>query len=224
MALPDDPLDERCNTLGRPLPGIEIKITDPETGLEQPAGEVGELCWRGYNRFDGYYKDPDATANAIDNDDWFHTGDLGAVDERGCFVYSGRLKDMLKVGGENVSSLEVEDYLARHPCVNMAQVVGAPDARYTEVPAVYIELKPGVTPPSRGGDDRVLRRPDRVVQGAALRALRRRVADVGDEDPEVRPARPDREGARGRPGSPRRRDRSSARTRPGDLGAGGQAG
>ncbi len=104
LALPDDPLDERVETLGRPLPGIEIKIVDPETGHEQPAGVVGELCWTGYNRFEGYFKDPEATAKAIDADDWFHTGDLGLVDERGCFVYSGRLKDMLKVGGENVSS------------------------------------------------------------------------------------------------------------------------
>jgi fatty-acyl-CoA synthase len=143
LALPDDPLEVRVNTLGTPLPGIEIKIVDPERGEELPHGEIGELCWRGYNRFEGYFKDPEATAKAIDEDDWFHTGDLGAVDDAGCFVYAGRLKDMLKVGGENVSALEVEDYIARHPSVNMAQVVGAPDVRYTEVPAVYIQLKPG---------------------------------------------------------------------------------
>jgi fatty-acyl-CoA synthase len=148
LALPDDPPDVRFNTLGTPLPGMEIKIVDPETGADVGPGEIGELCWRGYNRFEGYFKDPEATAKAIDPDDWFHTGDLGSIDEHDRFVYAGRLKDMLKVGGENVSALEVEDYLARHPAVSIVQVVGAPDARYTEVPAAFVEVKPGVDPPT----------------------------------------------------------------------------
>ena len=142
---PDDPLDVRIGTLGRPLPGMELRIVDPETGEERPTGIVGELCLRGYARFEGYYKDPEQTARAIDADGWFHTGDLGSVDEDGRLRYAGRLKDMLKVGGENVSALEVEGYLAGHDAVQIVQVVGVPDARYTEVPAAFVELRPGTT-------------------------------------------------------------------------------
>jgi fatty-acyl-CoA synthase len=148
LACADDPPDARYATLGTALPGIEIRIVDPETGEVVPETQPGELCWRGYNLFEGYYNDPDATAQAIDADGWFHTGDLGSVDADGRFVYAGRLKDMLKVGGENVSALEVEDYLARHPAVGIAQVVAAPDARYAEVPAAFVELKRGVAPPT----------------------------------------------------------------------------
>jgi fatty-acyl-CoA synthase len=145
LPLPDDPYELRINTLGTPLPGLELKVVDPETGEERPTGTVGELCFRGYSLFEGYYKEPELTAAAIDADGWFHSGDLGQVREDGCLIYAGRLKDMLKVGGENVSALEVEDYLSRHPAVNIVQVVSAPDARYTEVPAAYVELKPGAT-------------------------------------------------------------------------------
>src|SRR5207253_11467814 len=127
------------------LPGLEIRIVDPETGEERPTGEIGELCARGYSRFDAYYKDPEQTAKAIDPEGWFHTGDLASVDEHGRLLYSGRLKDMLKVGGENVASIEIEDYLVRHPAVNIAQVVGAPDARYEEVPAAFVQLAPDAT-------------------------------------------------------------------------------
>jgi fatty-acyl-CoA synthase len=148
LALADDTPEARFATLGTTLPGMELKIVDPETLADVPPGQVGELCWRGYNRFEGYYKDPEATAKAIDPDGWFHTGDLGFLDAEGRLVFAGRLKDMLKVGGENVAAVEVEDYLARHPAVNMAQVVAAPDARYTEVPAAFIELKPGATAPT----------------------------------------------------------------------------
>jgi fatty-acyl-CoA synthase len=148
LALADDTPEARFATLGMTLPGMELKIVDPETLADLQPGQVGELCWRGYNRFEGYYKDPEATAKAIDPDGWFHTGDLGFLDAEGRLVFAGRLKDMLKVGGENVAAVEVEDYLARHPAVNMAQVVAAPDARYTEVPAAFIELKPGATPPT----------------------------------------------------------------------------
>ena len=102
------------HTLGHPLPGIEIKVVDPETGAERPSGEVGELCFRGYSRFEGYYKDPELTASVIDQDGWFHSADLAYLDAQGRVVYAGRLKDMLKVGGENVSALEVEDFIASH--------------------------------------------------------------------------------------------------------------
>jgi fatty-acyl-CoA synthase len=139
----DDDEQTRTDTLGTVVPGNELKVVDPETGEEQPPGAVGELCLRGYAMFEGYYKDPEQTARTIDADGWFHTGDLGALDERGRLTYSGRLKDMLKVGGENVAAIEIEDYLVGHPAVGIVQVVAAPDARYTEVPAAFVQLTPG---------------------------------------------------------------------------------
>jgi fatty-acyl-CoA synthase len=145
LPLPDDPYEVRINTLGTPLDGVEVKIVDPETRLERPVGEVGELSFRGYSRFDGYYKDPEQTAASIDADGWFYTGDLASLDEGGRLIYAGRLKDMLKVGGENVSALEVEDYLAGHPAVDIVQVVAAPDARYDEVAAAFVQLRPGAS-------------------------------------------------------------------------------
>ena len=145
MPLASDSFEARMYTLGHPVPGMELKIIDPETGQERPPGVVGELLFRGYARFEGYYKDEELTRTTIDPEGWFHSGDLGKVDEAGRFVYTGRLKDMLKVGGENVSALEVEDFLATHPAVDIVQVVSAPDARYTEVPAAFVQLKPGAT-------------------------------------------------------------------------------
>ena len=139
----DDDEQTRTDTLGTLVPGMELKIVDPETGEEQAHGVIGELCLRGYAMFEGYYKDPEQTALAVDVEGWFHTGDLGSLDEHGRLAYSGRLKDMLKVGGENVAAIEIEDYLVRHPAVNIVQVVAAPDARYTEVPAAFVQLAPG---------------------------------------------------------------------------------
>jgi fatty-acyl-CoA synthase len=143
LPLPEDSYEVRMHTLGHPLPGIEIKIIDPESGDERPAGEVGELCFRGYSRFEGYHKDPELTASVIDEDGWFHSADLAHVDDEGRLVFAGRLKDMLKVGGENVSALEVEDFISGHDAVDLVQVIGAPDARYGEVPAAFVQLKPG---------------------------------------------------------------------------------
>lgn len=139
----DDSYETRMTTLGRPLRGIEVRILDPETGEERPQGAVGELCFRGYSRFERYHKAPEVTAASIDAEGFFHSGDLASVDPDGRVVYAGRLKDMLKVGGENVSALEVEDYLARHPAVAIVQVVGVPDPKYTEVPAAFVQLRPG---------------------------------------------------------------------------------
>jgi fatty-acyl-CoA synthase len=141
---PDDPIEVRIKTLGSAVPGMEIKIVDRDSGEDLGPGLVGELCLRGYARFEGYYKDPELTATAVDAGGWFHTGDLGSIDESGRLTYGGRLKDMFKVGGENVSALEVEDYLARHPAVQIVQVVGVPDDRYGEVAAAFIELRGGV--------------------------------------------------------------------------------
>jgi len=139
----DDDEQTRTDTLGTVVPGMELKIVDPETGEERRQGETGELYLRGYAMFEGYYKDPEQTAHTVDEDGWFHTGDLGSLDEKGRLTYAGRLKDMLKVGGENVAAIEIEDYLVRHPAVNIVQVVAAPDARYTEVPAAFVQLAPG---------------------------------------------------------------------------------
>jgi fatty-acyl-CoA synthase len=143
LPLPDDPEEVRMATLGPVVPGMEMRIASPETGEECEPGVVGEILFRGYARFEGYYKDPETTAAAIDADGWFHTQDLGAVREDGNLLFSGRLKDMLKVGGENVAAIEIEDYLVRHPAVNIAVVTGVRDARYDEVPAAFVQLAPG---------------------------------------------------------------------------------
>lgn len=145
LALPTDSLETRITTGGHPLPGMEVKIADPESGEILPANSTGEICFRGPNTFQGYYLEPEITADCFDADGYFKTGDLGIMDEDGRVTYRNRIKDMLKVGGENVAAAEVEDYLLGHPSVLIAQVVSAPDARYVEVPAAFIELKPGTT-------------------------------------------------------------------------------
>jgi fatty-acyl-CoA synthase len=139
----DDPLEQRLKRLGRPLPGLEVRIVDPATGRDAATGERGEVWVRGYALLEGYYKDPEKTAAALDTDGWYHTGDLGSVDAAGTMMFHGRLKDMLKVGGENVAAAEIESCLQRHPDVKLAQVVGVPDARLVEVPAAFVERKPG---------------------------------------------------------------------------------
>ncbi len=140
-----DTVEQRVNTCGFPVDGMEAKITDPETGADLEPPCVGELCYRGVSRFLGYYKDPETTAERIDADGFFHTGDLTEMDADGRLTFLSRIKDMLKVGGENVAAAEIEDYLARHPAVSIVQVVSAPDARYTEVAAAFVELKDGAS-------------------------------------------------------------------------------
>ncbi|ONM46420.1 class I adenylate-forming enzyme family protein [Nocardia donostiensis] len=140
-----DTHEQRMTTGGHPLPGMQCRVVDPETGRDVPPGTEGELLFRGTNCFDGYLHDPELTARCFDEQGWFHTGDVAVMDTDGRVTFVSRLKDMLKVGGENVSAVEVEDYLLRHPAVHIAQVVGAPDAYYVEVPAAYIELKPDAT-------------------------------------------------------------------------------
>jgi fatty-acyl-CoA synthase/long-chain acyl-CoA synthetase len=138
----DDPPEQRSSTGGRPFRGMEVRIVDPESEQDLPAGETGSVLVRGVGLFDGYYKDPEHTAQALAGG-WLHTGDLGRVDEDGRVAYGGRTKDMLKVGGENVSALEVEAYVGTHPDVKVVAVVGVPDPRYQEVPAAFIERVPG---------------------------------------------------------------------------------
>lgn len=127
-------------TLGYPLKGIAVRIVDPESGADVPVGSRGEVCIRGYNLLDGYYRDPVKTAHAIDSEGWYHSGDIGSVDKNGHLYFHGRFKDMLKVGGENVAAAEVEAVLSAHDAIELAQVIGIPDARLEEVPAAYVKL------------------------------------------------------------------------------------
>ena len=140
---PDESETLRITRLGRPLPGLEVKIVAPDSGEEVATGERGEALVRGYSVLEGYHKDPHKTAEAIDAEGWFHTGDIGSLDGNGTIMFHGRYKDMLKVGGENVAAAEIEALLGRHPAVKLAQVVGIPDAKYSEVPAAFVELNPG---------------------------------------------------------------------------------
>ena len=109
--------DLRTETVGCAFPHVQCKIIDPETGEELPDGEVGEFCSRGYNIMKGYYKMPDATFKTVDEDGWLHSGDLLMRDDRGCFVATGRLKDMIIRGGENIYPKEIEDFVITHPKV-----------------------------------------------------------------------------------------------------------
>ena len=140
---PDEPERLRITRLGKALPGLELRIINPDTGADVPRGMRGEVLVRGYSTLEGYYRDPAKTAQAIDAEGWYHTGDIGALDELGTMMFYGRFKDMLKVGGENVAAAEIEALLGRHAAVKLAQVVGIPDAKYVEVPAAFVELKPG---------------------------------------------------------------------------------
>ena len=137
--------DEKTRTsrLGVPLRGWELKILNTDTGAACGVDEQGEICIRGPGMLSGYYKDPVKTAEAIDPDGWLRTGDLGSLDADGQIMFHGRTKDMLKVGGENVAAAEIESVLNTHPCVELAQIVGAPDPRYEEVAAAFVKLKNG---------------------------------------------------------------------------------
>lgn len=145
IGLAGEPLAERVETTGFPLEGMDLRVVDPDTGVDVGPGVLGEIRLRGYARFDGYYGDPELTAEAIDGDGWFHSGDMGTLDADGRLTYVTRLKDMLKVGGENVAAAEIESHLLTHPAVLMAQVVSAPDARYVEVPCAFIVRRPDAT-------------------------------------------------------------------------------
>jgi len=139
----DDSETQRFTRLGTPLSGMEVRAVDPETGEDAAQGEKGEAWIRGYSTFTKYYKAPEKTAEALDADGWFHSGDLISIDTDGALMFHGRLRDMLKVGGENVAAVEIESCLQQHPAVKLAQVVGIPHPRLTEVPAAFIELEPG---------------------------------------------------------------------------------
>jgi fatty-acyl-CoA synthase/long-chain acyl-CoA synthetase len=143
MSRPGDSNEQRASSSGKPLRGIEVRVVDPESGAELPPDTPGEALIRGYSLMEGYYKDPEATAAAIDGDGWMHSQDLYVKTPAGDLVFQGRLKDILKVGGENVSPVEVEATLNEHPTVKHAEVVGIPDPRLDEVPVAFVELNPG---------------------------------------------------------------------------------
>ena len=138
-----DSLDVRCDTVGYAFPHVLCKIVDPQTGQTVPAGTNGEFCSKGYNTMKGYYKMPDATAQAIDADGWLHTGDLACMDENGNFRITGRLKDMIIRGGENIYPKELEEFIYTHPLVKDVQVIGVPDKKYGEEAMACIVLKEG---------------------------------------------------------------------------------
>ena len=135
----DDPWEQRTGSCGRPLPGVEMQVVDPDTGRALETGKAGEICFRGWWRMNGYYKLPDETAKTSLPDGWIKTGDLGTIDADGCLHFVGRLKDTIRPGGENVSAAEVEAYLLKHPAVRQVAVIGVPDARLGEVVMAVIE-------------------------------------------------------------------------------------
>ncbi len=146
MTRPDDTQDDKANTLGGPMPNVEVKIIDPETGETVPCGEMGEYCTRGYHVMHEYFEMPEATEKTIDEDGWLHTGDLCSMDERGYCKVEGRLKDMIIRGGENIYPRELEELLFQHPTVGEAAVVGLPDERLGEVVGAFIRAAPGESP------------------------------------------------------------------------------
>ncbi len=141
----DDSEERRVNTVGRNLPHQEVKVVDVESGQLLPLGEIGEICFRGYHIMRGYYGDADATAAAIDAAGWLRSGDLGTMDAEGYVQITGRLKEMIIRGGENIYPREIEDLLFTHPKVAEAAVFGVPDALLGEAVAAWIELQPGAS-------------------------------------------------------------------------------
>ncbi|AVZ39969.1 MULTISPECIES: AMP-binding protein [unclassified Dietzia] len=139
----DDSLDRRVTTVGRVGQHLEIKIIDPETGETLPRGEAGEFCTKGYSVMIGYWNEPEKTAEALDADGWMHTGDIGEMDADGYVRITGRIKDMVIRGGENIYPREVEEFLYTHPDILDAQVIGVPDPKYGEELMAWIRLKPG---------------------------------------------------------------------------------
>lgn len=140
---PDDPFDDVCFTVGQPVPHTEISIRDPATNAVVPLDTVGEICARAYSVMLGYNDDPEATAKTVDADGWLHTGDLGTMDARGFVKITGRVKEMIIRGGENLFPAEIENILQEHPDVAEVAVVGVPDERFGEAVAAFVRVAPG---------------------------------------------------------------------------------
>jgi fatty-acyl-CoA synthase len=143
QTLTSDSIERRVSTVGKVLPGVEARIVDPETGRVVGPEVQGELQARSSMVMQGYYNMPEATASAIDEDGWLHTGDLATADEDGYFKITGRLKDMIIRGGENVYPREIEEFLYTHPKISDVQVIGVPDERFVEEVMAWVVLKPG---------------------------------------------------------------------------------
>jgi fatty-acyl-CoA synthase len=141
-----DSLERRVATVGQAHPHIEVKVIDPETGLTLPRGQAGEFCTRGYSVMLGYWAQPEKTAESIDAARWMHTGDLAVMDDEGYLNITGRIKDLVIRGGENIYPREVEEFLYSHPDILDAQVIGVPDAKYGEELMVWVTLRPGAEP------------------------------------------------------------------------------
>jgi fatty-acyl-CoA synthase len=141
----EDSIEDRVATVGRAFPNTELKIVDPETGKQVGPGVQGEICARGYCVMKGYYNMPEATKNVIDEDGWLHTGDLGVVDERGYYKITGRIKDMIIRGGENIYPREIEELLYTHSDIQDVQVVGVPSRELGEEVMAYIIKREGAT-------------------------------------------------------------------------------
>ncbi|MCH9731193.1 MAG: AMP-binding protein [Actinomycetia bacterium] len=139
----DDSLAQRTTTVGKVGPHLEVKVIDPDTGAIVPRGSNGELCTRGYSVMAGYWNQPDKTAEAVDSEGWMHTGDIGVIDDDGYVAVTGRIKDMVIRGGENIYPREIEEFLYTHPDILDAQVIGVPDNRYGEELMAWIRLKAG---------------------------------------------------------------------------------
>jgi fatty-acyl-CoA synthase len=142
----DDSVERRVATVGRAGPHLEVKVIDPVTGLTVERGAPGELCTRGYSVMLGYWRQPDKTNEVIDAARWMHTGDLAVMDDDGYLSITGRIKDMVIRGGENVYPREVEEFLYTHPDILDAQVIGVPDAKYGEELMAWVRIRPGATP------------------------------------------------------------------------------
>jgi fatty-acyl-CoA synthase len=146
--VPADPTAELATTVGRPLPHVELKVVDPRTGETVAMGAMGEICVRGPIVMDGYFRMPEASAATIDAEGFLHTGDLGSLDADGYVRISGRAREVIIRGGENIYPAEVEDALLAHPAIAAAAVVGAPDERWGQVVCAAVQLKAGAEPPT----------------------------------------------------------------------------
>jgi fatty-acyl-CoA synthase len=145
MSDADDPIDIRVNTVGRAMPQTEIKIVSAASGDTVPVGEQGEVCTRGYVVMKGYDAEPEATALAVDPDGWLHTGDLGVMHDDGCIHLTGRSRDIIIRGGENIYPREIEEFLYTHPKISEVQVVGIPNERLGEIVIAWVRLAPNQT-------------------------------------------------------------------------------
>jgi len=143
QTMPDDTIDIRVSTVGKAFPGVEVKIVDIDTGETLGPNKVGEICCKGYNVMKGYYKMPEETQKVIDENGWLHSGDLAICDENGYYKITGRIKDMIIRGGENIYPREIEEFIHTIDGVENVQVVGVPDKKYGEIVAAFVIPKKG---------------------------------------------------------------------------------